>query len=78
MEQADPFLDLQTAVIANTERMGDFMAWADELQVHFRSLSARVQALEQGVPAQVDDIEARLERLKRMSSSISDVEADGA
>jgi hypothetical protein len=35
-----------------------------------------VQALEQGV--QVDDIEARLERLKRMSGSISDVEADGA
>jgi hypothetical protein len=76
MEQADPFLDLQTAVIANSERMGDFMAWADELQVHFRSLSARVQALEQGV--QVDDIEARLERLKRMSGSISDAEADGA
>ena len=74
----EAFDDLQTAVVAHSERMGDFMAWADELQIQFRALSARVQALEQGVPAQVDDIEARLERLKRMSGSISDVEDDGA
>jgi len=74
----EAFDDLQITVVAHSERMVDFMAWADELQIQFRSLSARVQALEQGVPAQVDDIEARLERLKRMSSSISDAEADGA
>ena len=74
----DAFDELQVAVVAYSERITNLLTWADELQVHFRSLSARVQALEQGVPAQVDDIEARLERLKRMSSSISDVEDDGA
>lgn len=70
----EAFDDLQTAVVAHSERMGDFMAWADELQIQFRALSARVQALEQCVakPADENDIEARLARFKRMSS-INDV-----
>ena len=74
----EAFDDLQTAVVAHSERMGDFMAWADELQIQFRALSARVQALEQCVakPADENDIEARLARFKRMSS-INDVASGG-
>ena len=75
----DAFDELQIAVVAHGERMADFLAWADELQIQYRALSARVQALEQCVakPADENDIEARLARFKRMSS-INDVASSSA
>jgi hypothetical protein len=70
MDTPDPFDELQTAVVAHSVRMSDFMNWADELQIQFRSLSARVLALEKccARPADESDIDARLARFKNMCS----------
>ena len=65
----DAFDELQTAVVALTERMTSYVSWAEQLHAEFRALQGRIQELEdtygsKKVVADDDNIEERLAAIR--------------
>jgi hypothetical protein len=63
--------ELQIAVMALSERMIDFMSWAEQMQADFRLLQSRMDVLEQRVAGgwgggdeEDDEIDRRLAALR--------------
>ena len=69
----DAFEELQTAVVSLTERMGHYVSWAEQIQVDFRELQAKMKRLEELhgpvlfdelFTGDVDEIEQRLAAIR--------------